>query len=332
MSRSLLLLLLLLPLLGGGLSLAQDEGEFKAHALRGIVVNVDAIPVSDAAVEIRNLQSGTVVARVYTNVSGEFEVSQVQPGQYVIVVTDGTRTAQQQVAFSGFEPEIKVSVPGESSQPKSKDATVSVANLNVPEKAKRALESAKKSISKNKLDTAASELERALTISPEYPEALSLRAVVHLATGDTKAATEDAKRSVDIDPRNSFAYTILGASYNAAGEFLKAVQTLQQAVKIDPSFWQSHYEMAKSFYSQGKAASALLELDVAGRSVPKEFAPIHLVRGAILMQLHRTSEAADEFHQFLKLDPKNPEAPKVERTLATIAQPSAKPPMNELVR
>lgn len=331
MSRLLSLLLLLLPLVGG-LSLAQDEGEFNAHALRGTVVNVDSSPVADAAVEVRNLQSGTVVGRVYTNVSGEFLVQQVQPGQYVIVVTDGTRTAQQQVAFSGFEPDIKVSIPGESGQPKSKDATVSVANLNVPEKAKRAVESARKSISKNKLDEAASELQRALTISPQYPEALLLRAVVRLATGDTKAATEDAKRSVEIDPRNSFAYTILGASYNAAGEFLQAVKTLQEAVKIDPTFWQSHYEMAKSFYSQGKPASALLEIDVAGRDAPKEFAPIHLVRGAVLVQLHRASEAAEEFREFLKLDPKNPEAANVQRTLATIAQPSTKASMNELVR
>jgi tetratricopeptide (TPR) repeat protein len=329
MSRSLSLLSLLLLLVVNFAS-AQDQGDFNAHALHGTVVNVDASPIADAMVEVRNLQSGTVVARVYTSASGEFLVPLVQPGQYVISVTEGTRTAQQQIAFGGFEPDVKVTIPGQSSDPKSKDATVSVASLSVPGKAKRELESARKAISRNKLDEAASELQRALTIAPQYPEALSLRAVVRLATGDTKSATEDAKRSVEIDPSNSLAYTILGASYNATGQFLLAVASLQKALKIDPTFWQGHYEMAKSLYAQGKSASALLEVDTAGRNAPKEFAPIHLVRGAILMQLHRTSEAAEELQQFLKQDPKNPDAANVERTLATISQPSTNSPVGPM--
>ena len=309
-------------LLLGSLSLAQDQSDINSHTLRGTVVNTDSSPVGDATVEVRNVQSGSAVARVYTNGAGEFQVPMVTPGQYVISVVDGTRTAQQQVSFSGFEPDIKVSMAGQAGAAAGKGSTVSVVNLGVSEKAKRAVESARKALAKNKLEVAASELQRALAISPQYPEALSLRAVVYLAKGDAKAALEDAHRSVKIDPSSSMSYTIMGASYNAAGQFLDAVNSLQQALRIDPNFWQSHYEMAKSLYGQGKSTSALQEVDTAGKNVPKEFAEIHLVRGAILMKLHRTSEAAEELQQFLKQDPNNPEAANVEHTLATISQPA----------
>lgn len=313
-------------LLLGSLSSAQDQSDFNSRTLRGTVVNSDSSPVADAMVEVRNVQSGNAVARVYTNGAGEFHVPMVTPGQYVVSVLDGTRTAQQQISFSGFEPEIKVSMGGPNANPAGKGATVSVANLGVSEKAKRALQSAKKALSKNKLEEAASALQRALSISPQYPEALSLRAVVHLAKGDTKSALEDAHHSVDIDPSSSVAYTIMGASYNATGQFLQAVTSLQQALRIDPNFWQSHYEMAKSLYGQGKSTSALQEVEAARKDAPKEFAEIHLVRGAILMQLHRTGEAAGELQEFLKQDPNNPEAANVERTLATISQPATNLP------
>ena len=323
MSRSLLLLSLLL--LVGSLSSVEAQTNIEGHVLRGTVVNFDTSPVADAMVEVRNVQSGSVVARAYTTGSGEFQVPGVVPGEYVVSVVDGARTTQQQIAFSGFEPDIKISMSEPTRTPTGKGTTVSVANLSVPEKAKRALQSAQKAISKNKLEEAASELQRALTIAPHYPEALSLRAVVYLAKGDSKAALEDAHRAVQIDPSSSLAYTILGASYNAAGDFLQATASLQQAVKIDPNFWQGHYEMAKSLYGQGKSASALQEVEAAKRNVPKDFSQIHLICGAILMQLHRTNEAAEELQQFLKEDPKNPEAANVERTLARLSQPGANP-------
>jgi tetratricopeptide (TPR) repeat protein len=320
MSRSSLLLFSLL-LLFASISSAQEQGEFKGHTLRGTVVNSDSTPVNDAMVEIRNMQSGSVLARAYTSGAGEFQVTNILPGQYLITVVDGMRTTQQQITFSGFDPDVKISVKSQDAQATGKGATVSVANLRIPEKAKKAVESAQKALSKNKLEEAAVQLQRALSISPQYPEALSLSAVVYLAKGDFKTAMENANRSVEIDPSSSLSYTILGASYNAGGKFLEAVESLRKALKIDPNFWQSHYEMAKSFYGQGRTASALVEIDSAGRGAPRDFAEIHLVRGAILMQLHRTADAANEWQQFLKLDPKNPEAAKVERTLATISQP-----------
>jgi Tfp pilus assembly protein PilF len=326
MLRSLLVFSIVLLL--GSLSFAQDQSDFNSRTLRGTVVNSDNSPVADAMVEVRNMQSGSAVARVYTNGVGEFQVPTVTPGQYIISVVDGTRTAQQQISFSGFEPDVKVSMAAPSATATGKGATVSVANLGVSEKAKRALESAQKALSKNKLEEAASALQRALAISPQYPEALSLRAVVYLAKGDTKSALEDAHHSVDIDPSSSIAYTIMGASYNAAGQFLLAVNSLQQALRIDPNFWQSHYEMAKSLYGQGKSTSALQEIETAGRNAPKDFAEMHLVRGAILIQLHRTGEAAGELQQFLKQDPQNPQAANVEHMLATISQPGTNSPQS----
>jgi tetratricopeptide (TPR) repeat protein len=323
MSRSLLLLPLVLLI--GSLSSVQAQNDINAHVLRGTVVNSDSSPVVDATVEVRNVQSGSVIARAYTTGDGDFQIPGVIPGEYVVSVVDGTKTTQQQIAFSGFEPDVKISMSDPVRTPTGKGTTVSVANLRVPEKAKRALESAQKAISKNKLGEATSELQRALTISPQYPQALSLRAVVYLAKGDSKAALADAKRAVDIDPSSSLSNTILGASYNAAGEFVQAAASLQQAVKIDPNFWQGHYEMAKSLYGQGKSAFALQEVDAAKRNAPKDFSQIHLIRGAILMQLHRTNEAAEELQQFLKQDPKNPEAANVERTLAKLSQPGANP-------
>lgn len=325
MSRVLLSILLLLP----SVLLAQTQDNSRIISVRGTVVNSDESPASNAVIELRSLQTGEIVGRAFTTNGGQFQVPNVAAGNYLISVADGTHSVEQQISVTPFQPDLRIAVPGNASVLKHGGGeTVSVSTLRVPEKAKRALQSAQEALSKNNVVKAKKELERALSITPEYPEALSLRAVVHLASGDADMAIKDASQSTKLDPQNSLAYTVIGASYNALGKFVQAINPLRQALRINPSFWQSHFEMAKCLYGQGESASALKEIQMATESAPKDFAPIHLMHGAILMKLQRRLEAANEFQDYLRMDPNSPDAAKVQQALAQLSAPSGEPAPN----
>ncbi|HLH08782.1 MAG TPA: tetratricopeptide repeat protein [Terriglobales bacterium] len=326
MSRLFSLVLLFLA----SLSFAQFQTDPNSTTVRGIVEDSDSSPASGVLIELRATRSAEVVGRAYTLTDGSFQISGLLPGQYMLTATAGTNVVEQQLSIGQNPPDLKITMSGTKSQ-HAGSPTVSVTNLKVPSKARRAFDAAKQYFYNNKFKQAASELERALAIAPQFADALSLRAVLHLANGNPKMAMQDANESVEIDPKNYFGYTVLGAAYNASGQFLLAANSLQEAVRIDPTFWQSHFEMAKSLYGQRKFASALAEVDAAAQGAPKGFAQIHLVRGAILMDLHRSGEAAGELQEFLKLDPKSPEVARVQQTLAAMSQSTSQPAAGQAV-
>ena len=78
--------------------------------------------------------------------------------------------------------------------------------------------------------------------------------------------------------------------------------------------------MARCLYNQKKASSALTELDRAAHSAPKDFAQLHLLRGAILMQLQHSYDASVELRRFLQQDPQSPEAAQAKQMLASLPQ------------
>ena len=226
--------------------LAQFQSDLNSKSVRGTVLGDDERPVNNAVVEVRNVRNGNLIGKAFTSPSGDFQVPGVAAGRYIISVMQGSRSMQQEILVGNFEPDLKLSMPGvQASDPKARGATVSVASLGVPDKARRAYDSARKALSSNKLTEAMKDVNSALQIAPQFADALSLRAVLYLASGNPQMAVQIATESVKIDPNNCLGYTILGASYNVAGQFLKAVAPLEEALRVDPGFWQSHFEIGK---------------------------------------------------------------------------------------
>lgn len=200
--------------------------------------------------------------------------------------------------------------------PSSLPATISAAQLRVPEKARARLLAAERDFRKSNIPQALQEIERALQTEPRFAQAYSMRALIRLAEKDASGAAEDSEMAVALDPNDAQGFLALGASLNSLREFPRAEAALRRARGLIPDLWQAQLELAKSLYGQGQLALALQEVN----AVNQDFPDVHLVRGNVLMRLRRREEAAAEFTLFTRQLPGDPRVPQIMRILAALPQ------------
>lgn len=202
--------------------------------------------------------------------------------------------------------------PAVSANDTSYNKVVSATTLRVPTKAWNHLQAAQKNFSKSNLREAEQEIEQALKIDPDFPQAFTVRALLKLADQDGNGALGDAKRATSLDPNDAESYVALGTTYNYLKQFSEAQAAATKALSISPTSWHAQLELVKSVYGQGQFALALQELD----ALHKDFPDAHLIRGNALMRLHRPQEASLEFQAFLKEAPGDPRESQIQQILA----------------
>jgi tetratricopeptide (TPR) repeat protein len=189
--------------------------------------------------------------------------------------------------------------------------TVSAQELRVPAKARAHLKLAQREFSRSNFGQARREVDQALQVDSICAPALSMRALLRLASRDLSGAIEDAMRALALDPTGADANVALATAYNSLGEFQKAEAAAQQTLAMHPDFWQGRLELAKALYGQERLVPALREL----KELNRDFPDVHLVRANILMRLNRSEEATTEFSQFLREAPNDPRREQIQRII-----------------
>lgn len=187
--------------------------------------------------------------------------------------------------------------------------TVSAQELRVPAKARAHLKRAQREFRRSNLAGARKEIDQALQVDSICAPALSMRALLRLASRDLNGAIEDATRALGVDPTEADANVALATAYNSLGEFHKAEAAALQTLGMHPDFWQGRLELAKALYGQERLVPALRELN----ELDRDFPDVHLVRANILMRLNRSEEATIEFNQFLREAPNDSRAEQIQR-------------------
>lgn len=284
--------------------------------LDGTVVNsLTNQPLQDAKVELRDAGNGTVITSSFTNSAGAFDFGSVPQGIYRVVATRGISQAEERVDISSFRNTINLRM-SISNQPEAGNTgnTVSVAQYRVPEKARGEFQKAQEASAKLNFDEARKHVERALELYPNYAGALTLRAVLNLAS-DTAAAITDLQKAIQCDGSYALAYTVLGSALNMQEKFGEAIQTLQRGQSLAPDSWQAYFEMARSYVGRQDYASALRQLDRAQSLVPNEYPTLLLVRAQANVGLKQYETAMQELQKFLQKEPNGPNSAVAEKML-----------------
>jgi tetratricopeptide (TPR) repeat protein len=294
-------------------TVAQVADGNRSALIHGSIVTVQGKPVPGAIVEIRDLR-GMQMGHSLTNGAGNFEISMTaKSGEYIVFAGKEPRIQAERIALNQPDVEITIALPPASDMaPEPPQDTVSAAQLSVPAKAWKKLESAHAQFSRGNLPEAAMEIDRALRVDPLCAQAFSMRAFFKLAGRDTEGAVEDAKRAIFLDPHDAESFVALAMSYNALKESQRAAEAARHALDIRPDSWQGRLEMAKSLYHQDELIPAFRELEL----VQTDFPDVHLVRGSVLMALNRSPEAAAEFEIFLQEAPLDPRSAQIRDLVA----------------
>lgn len=266
--------------------------------VHGSVVTQDGHPLADSRVEVRDISTGIVVASGYTGLRGTFEVPNLTRGSYEITANHGISEASQRISPDGMDVSFELRMPHTSSGI-GKGDTVSVAQMEVPGKAKHELEQARKDIQKHKTDSAKKHLAKALKIYPMYSDALTTRALMSMDDGNNNAALDDLDLAIKSDPNNATAYTAIAAAYNSEKKFDDALRSVDRAIPLNPTSWQAYFERSKAQLGKGQFDAALASITKAEGLTAKPFSPIYLVKGHALLGMKEYSAAIGQFEKYL---------------------------------
>lgn len=299
--------------------------------ISGVVVGSNGAPITDARIELRNENTGNTVASGYTNANGVFEFTNLPSAQYEVVVTAGLSEVHERVGPEGaIGLKIRLSNANARAAQADGNATVSIAEYKVPQKARDAFHKAEVALSKHRSEETSKYLAKALDIYPDYAPALTLRGILSLDHADANAAINDFDKAIHCDPNFALAYTAMTAALNQLNKFDDALRSADRAITLAPQSWQTYFEMAKAYVGKADYQHALQQLTRAQSLNSADYAPIHLVRANVMLALKEYGNAMNELQAFLTLAPQDPNSGAarnaLEKVRAFVASAS-NPPM-----
>jgi tetratricopeptide (TPR) repeat protein len=202
------------------------------------------------------------------------------------------------------------------------DDTTTVADLGVPEKAKKDFAKGENSVQKSDWKTAEENFHKALDRYPRFSAAWAELARAQQHLGESDAARESFQKALDLNPRMLAAYMGLSDIALQSRRWKDLQDSTDRLLAINsnafPQFWLLN---AVAKYNLGLVdlaeTSVLrgLRLDTKHRYPKME----HLF-GVILGVKRQYAQAADHLRAYLRLSPKAPDAAAVEVELYKFQQ------------
>ena len=155
-------------------------------------------------------------------------------------------------------------------------------------------------------DEAIASYHKALDLEPNdavthYNLALALK-----YKGDPRQSIDEFETTLQLKPKWAEAHYGLGAAWYDLHDLANALKELRAAIELDPKNAAAHRLAARVYSEQSDPLSADRELRRALESKPS--AEIYFELGLIQGQLSNLDQAAAEFRQALRLNPRLPSA------------------------
>lgn len=160
-------------------------------------------------------------------------------------------------------------------------------------------------------------LTAAVSLHPEFPQALSELGVQYMKLGQPEKAAESLQASLKVEPNDLGARLNYGVALLNQKKFDEAEAQLREVLKKNAALPTAHMYLGVALMGLKKLGDAEGELKLAVTNSSAEVASAHRYLGGIYWGRRDYKRAADELELYLKLAPKAPDA---ERTLAAIKE------------
>lgn len=111
-------------------------------------------------------------------------------------------------------------------------------------------------LEQNDFVKASAELQAAVRVRPNYPEAWFLLGVARRAQLDNAGALDAFKRAAELTPHDFHAQYELGSEYLRLGKPREAVLCLKKALLLSPDDWAALYKLQRALRQAGDTAEA----------------------------------------------------------------------------
>ena len=188
--------------------------------------------------------------------------------------------------------------------------TVSVADLNIPENARKEFEKGQAALSVKNTDQAAKHFEKAAKLFDNYPQAFLMLGETYLEQQDWKKSEAALKKSISLEPKLTAAYVDLGAIYNQQKDYPQAEAALKKGLELSPDATAAKYELAKTYWAMSRWQEAAPYAQAVVKEAPA-LAGAHVLYANILLRQRDGPGALREYKEYLRLEPGGPMATQV---------------------
>jgi tetratricopeptide (TPR) repeat protein len=296
---------------------SSDSTNSTITALEGKVLGADGHPVPGIHVELDEASTALPVASTYTREDGTFQLYNLPKGHYEVIAESSDLQVSDEEVVQMDRPTLELRLR-RAATGNDTDAVTSIARILVPARAQKDYRRAREAFSQGKNDEAEKLLDQALIIESHFPEALALRALIHMQSSDLEEAETYLEKAVHVDPYYSPAYMALGAVYNHEGRFDDAMRASERGIALSPRSWQGYFEMAKASVAEGMYEQALKLARQAQRLGGNGFVALHLVKASALLPLKLYTDARYEVQAVLSHAPKGTNVKEAQSLLAEI--------------
>ena len=253
--------------------------------------------------------------------SGAFAFRRLKSGRYMVVVDAGKEFEMAGESVDIIEPPRRRGDPGITVpvyitlQPRSSSSgvpgTVDAKAGGIPEAArdlyKQAMESAKSGDPKKAIE----ELNKALEIYPNFMAALNQLGVQYMEVKEWGKAVEALRKAIGIAPEAFHPRLNYGIVLLQLKDYQAAAVELGIAVQKDGTSGPAHFYLGRVMVSLGNYDAAETELRQTISIGGEEAVEAHRYLGAVYIEKHDSSRAADELEAYLKLAPKAKDADRI---------------------
>jgi tetratricopeptide (TPR) repeat protein len=288
-----------------------------AMSISGQVEYPNGEPAGMISVRLESA-TGSFVKSVSTDGSGSFSFDGLPLGGYdVVIQVAGFQPLRTPVSARLF-PVIGLRLTltantNARTRPRNLSPTVSVAQLHVPEKAYKALQKGRKLLQAGKPAEAATRLQEAVSIDPDYAWAYMLLAAAYADQRLFPRADDAIHHALRLDRDNPHGYAYFGYVLAKEKKPLKAKQAFEHSIQLLDKDWFAHLELGRLLMEEKHAAAAYPHL-VRAHELHPEQAAVHLLLYNDLVLLGRKRKALAELDDFIARFPKNPNVAKIRQT------------------
>ncbi len=257
---------------------------------------------------------------------GEFRFGGLRPGSYEITArAPGYKTVKLRVDLVRGSrargtttlvllPELPSPVSGRARE----GGVISRNELRAPKEARREIERAEKALDQEDLETAASSVEEALRIYPEYARAHFQKGRLLEKQSKQGLAVQSYEAAIREDPDYFPAYAGLSEIYRATSDFRSLRLIADRWKAAQPLDCTPYYYSALAFFEAGEYQPALRDAAMAKHFPHPNLPHVNLLLANCYLKQHDPRAAAQELQEFLALRPDDPLAHQARETLATI--------------
>lgn len=247
---------------------------------------------------------------------GRFEFRNLARGAYTIRIrAEGYQ--EQEITVNLVRPtsreSIQVDLRPLRQTPEGAAETVSVAEYQIPNAAKREYQQGLEERKRGRCEKAVPHLQKAIAAFAKYGEAFNELGICFKQMGEPGKAEDSFKKAVEY---SSTVYTFMNLAdlYADQKRFADAHDVLRQSIVLHPSEGDPFFTMARIYFDQGGMEEAR-QAGLQAHQKMHRMADVHLLLAKVYLALKQYPLLVAQLELYLDENPKGPVADRVRKNL-----------------